>query len=331
MNILFASIALAAATLVPLNDLGSREYHDGWYGGLWDVVNTGNETIPADHAAAGLRQAALIQPRDFDGNPDPNGKVVFLSVGYGNTAKTFDQFRAMAEANPNVNHESLVMINAAGEHLDSTKWEQPWQPVYGRVIDDLLVPAGVSAAQVQAVWLQQMNENPWTPLPIQYADSFLVKASIANALRALKTVFPNLQVAYLSSPEYGGYDTTKFLGEPFAYEDGFSARWVILGQIEFIHKGEMWDPRIANLSYEQGMAPWVTWGPYLWANATNPRSDGLVWLRSDYEADGATLSEAGARKSAGMLIKFLLTEPTATGWFSPGGTHTPGKRRAIRR
>jgi hypothetical protein len=93
----------------------------------------------------------------------------------------------------------------------------------------------------------------------------------------------------------------------------------------------MWDPRIANLSYEQGMAPWVTWGPYLWANGTNPRSDGLVWLRSDYEADGATLSEAGARKSAGMLMKFLLTEPTAAGWFSPGGTHRPGKTRAIRR
>jgi hypothetical protein len=331
MNVLLASIALAAATLIPLNDLGPREYKWGWFGGLWDEKNTGDATIPADHAAAGLRQAALIRPRDFDGTPDPGGKVVFLSVGYGNTARTFEQFRAMAAADPHINHDSLVILNAAGEHLDAPQWEQPWQRVYGRLIDEILLPAGVSPAQVQVVWLQQINENPFIPLPIQFADSYLVKASVANTLRAMKTLFPNLVVGYLSSPEYGGYDTTKFLGEPYAYEDGFAPRWVILGQIEFMHKGEMWDPRIANLSYEQGMAPWVTWGPYLWANGETPRSDGLVWLRSDFEADGATLSEAGAHKSAGLLMKFLLSEPTAAGWFSPATTPTPVKKRAVRR
>ncbi len=89
MNVLIASIALAATTLIPLNDLGPREYLWGWYGGLWDEHNTGDATIPADHLAAGMRQAALIQPLDSHGNPAPDGKIVFMSVGYGNTQKTF--------------------------------------------------------------------------------------------------------------------------------------------------------------------------------------------------------------------------------------------------
>jgi hypothetical protein len=330
MNALLASIALATTTLVPLNDLGDRPYLWGYYGGLWDVV-IGEETIPPDHAADGLQQAALIQPRDLDGNPDPNGRVVFLSIGYGNTAKTFEQFRAIAAADPNVDRDSLIILNGAGDHLQASKWEQPWLPMYGSVINDVLSPAGVSEAQVQVVWVQEMNENPYTPLPVQYADAYLVKASLANTLRALKTRYPNLQVAYLSSPEYAGYDTGHFLGEPFAYEDGLSVRFVLNGQIDFMRKGEMWDPRIGDLRYSNGSAPWATWGPYLWANGTTPRSDGLTWQRSDFEADGVTLSEAGAHKSAGLLMKFLIGEPTAAGWFVPATSPVPIRQRAVRR
>ena len=331
MNLLLASIALAATTtLIPLNDLGPNEYGWGWYGGLWDEKNTGDATIPADHLAAGMRFAAKIQPLDRDGKADPNGRIGFLAVGYGNTRKTFEQFQVMAEADPRINHDSLVLLNAAYEHHDAPNWEQPWQRIYGIVSTDVLAPAGISEAQVQVVWIQQMNEHPFIGLPIQYADSFLVKACVANALRAMKVLYPNLQVAYLSSPEYGGYDTDHFLGEPYAYEDGFVPRWVVLGQIEFMHKGEMWDPRIANLSYEEGKAPWATWGPYLWANGTTPRSDGLTWQRSDFEADGSTLSDAGARKSGGLLLKFLLSEPTAAGWFIPKITPAPARHRSAR-
>ncbi|HEV8661025.1 MAG TPA: hypothetical protein VGS96_20665 [Thermoanaerobaculia bacterium] len=330
MNVLLAA-AVAVTTLVPLNDLGPNPYAFGYYGGLWDVKNTGDTTIPPDHAAAGLCSAAKIQPRDRDGNPDPNGKIGFLAVGYGNTRKTFEQFEAIAAADPHVNHDSLVLLNAAFDHIDAPQWEQPWNLIYGGVSNNVLAPAGISEAQVQVVWLQQINEHPFIPLPIQYADAYVVKGEIANALRALKTWYPNLQIAYLSSPEYSGYDTDHVLGEPFAYEDGLSVRWVILGQIEFMRKGEIWDPRIADLSYDEGKAPWTTWGPYLWANGATPRSDGLTWLRSDFTSDGFTLSEAGARKSAGLLMKFLLGEPTAAPWFVPAPASTPIRRRSARR
>ncbi|HEY3055596.1 MAG TPA: hypothetical protein VGK31_06660 [Thermoanaerobaculia bacterium] len=329
MNLLLAAVVIT--TLVPLNDLGPNPYAWGYYGGLWDVKNTGDATIPADHAAAGLRFAAKIQPLDRDGHPDPSGKIGFLAVGYGNTRKTFEQFEAMAAADPHVNHDALVFLNAAFDHVDALQWEQPWNRIYGAVSNNVLAPAGISEAQVQVIWLQQINEHPYVPLGIQIADAYVVKGEIANALRALKTWYPNLQIAYLSSPEYGGYDTDHMLGEPFAYEDGLAVRWVILGQIEFMRKGETWDPRIADLSYDEGKAPWTTWGPYLWANGTTPRSDGLTWQRSDFEADGFTFSEAGARKSAGLLMKFLLGEPTAARWFGQDATPPRARRRSARR
>ena len=34
------------------------------------------------------------------------------------------------------------------------------------------------------------------------------------------------------------------------------------------------------------MAPWAAWGPYLWANGTEPRSDGLTWPREDFTGGG---------------------------------------------
>jgi len=332
MNLLLASITLAAATsLVPLSDLDRNPYLWGYYGGLWDVYNTGDASIPPDHFVAGMKLSSRIQPRDAAGNPDPNGKIVVMSVGYGNTKLAFDQFIAKATADSRVKSDSLVFVNAAGENLDAEQWEFPWSRVYGPLVSMTLPDAGVTAEQVQVIWMQQINQNPYTPLPIQYADSYLLKATIAQTLRTLKGEFPNLQVVYLSDPQYGGYGTQQFLGEPFAYEDGFADRWVVLGQISFMRNGEIWDPRIWNLDYSNGTAPWVTWGPYLWANGDQPRSDGLTWQRSDFLADGNTLSDAGAAKTADQLLKFFLNEPTAMQWFS-GKTFTniPNRRRVVR-
>ena len=73
--------------------------------------------------------------------------------------------------------------------------------------------------------------------------------------------------------------------------------------------------RIGDLNYDKGVAPWITWGPYLWANGTTPRSDGLTWERDDFLSNGESLSEQGAHKAATLLFDFLLHEPTAANWF----------------
>jgi hypothetical protein len=320
---MLAALVLAlAADLVPFNDLGPAPYAWGYYGGLYE---DGSNTIPADHLAAGLRRAALIRPLDANGTPSPNGKVVFLGVGFGETARITDAFINLAANDRRVDHRSLVLLDAAHEGFDAPSWFAPLAEAnFNRIKDQILAPNGVSEKQVQAAWVQMTTTEPAPPLPRQDAQAYRVKGYIATALRNLKARYPNLQVAYLSSRVYGGYAGA----EPYAYESALSVRWVILGQVTLMRTGFLWDTRISDVDYEKGVAPWVAWGPYLWADGTMPRSDGLTWEPDDFDVDGASLSEKGAHKSATMLLDFLLQEPTAINWFR--APNAPARTRAVR-
>jgi hypothetical protein len=325
---MFAALLLAAAqyATVPINDLGPAPFGWGYYGGLYDDASN---TIPADHLAAGLRRASLIRPLDANGNPSPNGKVVFLTVGFGETARIADTFAQMAASDRRVEHQSLVLLDAAHDGFDGSAWIEPSVDVnFQRIREQILAPAGVTEKQVQAAWVEMVTNNPQQSLPPQWSDAYVLKVYLASALRDLKARYPNLQVAYLSSRVYGGYATTSWNPEPFAYESAMTVRWVIMGQVTLMRTGFLWDTRISDIDYEKGVAPWIAWGPYLWANGTMPRSDGLTWERDDFNADGETLSDKGARKGASMLLDFLLQEPTAASWFR--SANAPARTRAVR-
>jgi hypothetical protein len=63
-------------------------------------------------------------------------------------------------------------------------------------------------------------------------------------------------------------------------------------------------------------APWISWGPYYWANGMNARSDGLVWTCQDLQADGTHPSDPiGRIKVATQLLNFLKSDDTASIWF----------------
>ncbi len=320
VNVLFEIVAASVFSLVPLNDLGPAPYDYGYIGGLYE---DGSNVIPADHLAAGLRRAALITPRDRAGRQSGSGKIVFLGIGFGETARIEDAFIDMARADPGVDHQSLIFINAARDGYDSAMWIPPQSEAnFNRIRDTLLAPAGVSEKQVQVAWIQMTTNNPARPLPPQDADAYRLKGAIAAALGTLKSRYPSLQIAYLSSRIYGGYAGT----EPFAYESALSNRWVILGQITLMRTGSLWDTRIGPVDYDKEQAPWVAWGPYLWANGTQPRSDGLTWQPDDFESDGKRLSRKGADKAATVLFRFLLQEPTAP-WFR--AAEAPARLRPV--
>src|SRR5262249_38283405 len=113
------------------------------------------------------------------------------------------------------------------------------------------------------------------------------------------TKFPQLKLVYVSSRAYGGYSKTDLSPEPMAYESAFAVKWLI-------------EERINN---PENLRPWVSWGPYLWADGLTPRSDGLIWERSDFEPDGVHPSAQGALKVAMMLFDFFQNDPAATPWF----------------
>jgi hypothetical protein len=325
MTLLLASLLLASTTLTPLNDLGPRDYAWGYVGGLWDE---GSNSIPADHLAAGMAKASGVVPRDRNGNPAADGKIGFISIGSANTNLTFEALAARqndARVAPNV-----VLINAATA-IDARRWGGSWDSNYNRVKNQLLTPAGLTEQQVQVAWVQLSTEYPDPPLPIQNADAYMLKGWIAETLRALRERYPNLAIAYLSSREYGGYAKTNWNPEPFAYESGLSVRWVLLGQIEFMRTRFMWDNRIGHLDYDRN-APWVTWGPYLWADGETPRSDGLTWTAADFNNAGELLSASGTAKTSTQLFDFLMREPTAA-WFRKAGVVVPqpSRSRAVRR
>ena len=77
------------------------------------------------------------------------------------------------------------------------------------------------------------------------------------------------------------------------------------------------DPKL-NYDAARGevKAPVVLWGPYLWADGTTPRKDGLVWNRDDLrDNDGTHPSPSGQKKVADMLVKFFHSDPYAKGWY----------------
>jgi hypothetical protein len=53
----------------------------------------------------------------------------------------------------------------------------------------------------------------------------------------------------------------------------------------------------------------------MWADGIVPRSDGLVWLCSDFQPDGTHPSNQGTAKNAVYLMDFVHTDSTAQSWY----------------
>ena len=317
----FPLAAAAAASLfsaTPINDMGQQTYL-GFSGGLYP----GGDRIPADHAAAGLSQAALVKPLDVTGAPIAGGKVALLSVGMSNTTQEFCaqgnpapcdswSFAGQAAADPAVNHTTLSIVNGARGGQDASTWLTASAANYDLVRNNDLQPAGLSEAQVQAAWVKEADAGPTRSLPDSNADAYVLETRLGMIVRAMKTRYPNLRLVYLSSRIYAGYATSALNPEPYAYESGFAVKWLIEAQINQRRTGVV-DPRAGDLS--DAVAPWIGWGPYLWASGATARSDGLTWMSSEFQSDGTHPSMTGQQKVGRMLLSFLKNEPTARAWF----------------
>lgn len=308
--------------LTPINDLGANLYLDQFPGGLYP---DGRNEPPADHAAEGLRRARAIEPLDANGDPDPNGRYVLISIGMSNTSQEFccGSWTLMGQAanDPDVNRTELVIVNGAQGGRAASAWISPDAPTYN-VVRQRLAQRGVTEEQVVAIWLKQANPGPRVSLPDENADANILMQHLGDIVRAAKVRYPNLQNVFLSSRIYAGYASTGLNPEPYAYESGFSVKWLIEAQINQMRGGDV-DPRAGDLDFNT-VAPWIGWGPYLWADGLVPRSDGLIWECKDFQSDGTHPSQSGEEKVGTMLLDFFLGSPFATPWFrSDGGGGTP--------
>jgi hypothetical protein len=315
-----AAVARGVAR-VPLTDMGAATYL-GFTGGLYPGPSN---DVPVDHYAGGLEQADLIVPRNAAGAPRHDGRVVMVSIGMSNTTQEFcggatcaaGTFMARAAADAAVNHTTLAIVDGAAGSQTADTWDSPTDANYDRVRDTRLSPRGLSEAQVQVAWVKVANAGPTVSLPGANADAYRLVTQTGNILRALKSRYRNIRQVYLSTRIYAGYASTTLNPEPYAYESGFAAKWVIEAQIQQMRTGQV-DPRAGNLDYRAGAGPWVGWGAYLWADGTNPRSDGLVWLPADLGPDGTHPSAAGRAKVGLLLLDSFKQSDLSQCWFLAG-------------
>jgi hypothetical protein len=306
---------------IPLTDLLTRTYF-GNTGGLYPG---GINQPPADHDSAARATRNLIKPLDVNGDESPFGKYVLLSIGSSNATQEWCSksssppcaqwtFMARAAVDPGINHYTLVIVNGAADGQDAPTWSPASSANYDRIKVARLAPLGLSENQVQAVWVELEDPKPSASLPTDSADAYAFLSNTGEVLRALRIRYPNLRIVFLSSRIYAGYATVDLTREPFAYESAFSIKWAIESQINEM-RGQAINQRAGTLNYSRKAAPVIVWGPYLWADGPVPRSDGLVWLRSEFEEDGVHPSQAGESKAAGLLIDFFKVSPYARCWF----------------
>ncbi|PWU13517.1 MAG: hypothetical protein C5B50_19140 [Verrucomicrobia bacterium] len=309
-----ADCTLTNLGITAINDLGSGLYK-GYAGGLY---TNGSNQRPAAHLAGGVWIATNIQPLGASGTVDTNsGKIVLLSIGMSNTTDEWaslgsETFSNMATADPARNPQVRIVDGAQGGQ-DAIQWTNPAAATWTTVLSRL-TSAGVSTNQVQALWLKQALAHPGNygqfPGHAQQLENYL-----AIILRNAKSKYPNLRLAYLSCRTrcYTNQplDQTELNPEPFAFETGFADKWVIQDQVTG-QNNLNWDPRQGAV-----VAPWLSWGPYIWTDGTRGRSDGLTSvcpddLQSDFTHPSAT---GGVPKVARQLLAFFKTDPTTTPWF----------------
>lgn len=286
----------------PLTEMGSALYK-GEAGGLYpDASNL----RPAAHDAEGIARARAIVPLDSAGLPDAvNGKIGLMAIGMSNTTQEYSVFESLADTF-RIRNPRCVTVNGAVGGQTASIIRNPAAD-YWRVVEQERLPTRhLTVPQIQVVWLKEANIAPTQAFPVH---AQMLRDDIRAVVKLLPEKYPNVRLVFLSSRTYGGYATTQLNPEPYAFESGFSITWLIGEQIA----GD------TALAYGGAAprAPWLAWGPYLWANGPVPRlNDGLVYLRRDFtDADGTHPSDSGRLKVARQLLHFFSTDPAATPWF----------------
>lgn len=297
---LFSTFVPFTTPLTPLTDLTGT--YQGQDGGLYG----GDSNTPPPSQAAALQSAAsLVVPRNARGVPSATGKIGFAAIGQSTTRLEFGTFQPLM-AQDLARNPAVVSVNGGQDNQVLQNWagsNRPWQTLLRDVR-----AAGLTASQVQVVWidLAQIYAKAYGALPARTAHYATL---MTRVVETAKRLFPDLQVAYISSRIYGGYGPQGVDPEPYAYESGFGVRQTIQEQ-------ELGLPALNdNPGLGRAVAPVLAWGPYPWADGAIPRDDGLTWQRDDFVADGVHPSFSGQLKGAQLLLNFLHADPSASRWY----------------
>lgn len=285
----------------PIHEMTADARYKGESGGLY-----GNgENIPPEEHRKRIEQAIeSLKPLDQNGKPSDNGAIVFISISMSNATQEFSAFRDIAIRDKDLSPR-LKIVDCAQGGQAMAEWADENSRTWTEAERRLSVP-GLSPNQVQIAWIKLANKSPRGDLAVHGKK---LKEDTLEVLRIAKLRYPNLKLIYLSSRIYGGYATGNLNPEPYAYESGFVARWLIEDQIAGKSGLEV------EFRDGQPNVPVLAWGPYLWADGTKSRKDGLSYSRDDLAQDGTHPSPAGRKKIAEFMLDFYKTNEFTKSWF----------------
>jgi hypothetical protein len=286
---------------VPMTDLGTGTYM-GFQGGLYPG---GVNFRPAAHESAGVAIANTVTRLNAWGDPDPQGRIVMASIGMSNCYLEYGAFKNYADGYPGVNF-GIQFVNLAQGGQVAELMSDP-DADYWDYVDQQLWWNDVTAEQIQVVFFKNANRSPSGGFPGQ-AQTYC--QNVGDIMQILHDKFPNLKQVFITSRTYGGYASIPLNPEPYAYESGYGIKWLIEAQIA----GE------DSLNYDPAQGPvrcpWLSWGPYLWADGVVPRSDGLTWPCSMFDAaDGTHPNPQGQAVVAQIMTDWFLNDSASSPWF----------------
>lgn len=224
-----------------------------------------------------------------------NGRIVIIAISMSNGRQEFDRFMALFDGHPEID-PAIGLVNCARGGNALERWlerQSLWDDCRSAVRS-----AGFSPEQVRVVWAKDANQftDHGRTLPDPAADYYDLVENISALSRRIGQELPSVQAIFHTSRIYAGYvreSRQAARGEPLSYEGGYAINEVIRRQ----QRGELSD------------APWIGWGPYLWADGTTPNSFGVWWEPADFEGasgDDPHPSLQGETKVAEALHAFLL-------------------------
>lgn len=257
------------------------------------LFGQGADVMPDDHFQAGMAAGGRVQQLNRFGEPDPAGKIGLVAFGgMSNANQEWGEFIRVAKVAIGTKRVRFANLNRGG--WDARRMVESGDEYWAWVSGQFAKPGSqLTAAQVQVAWLKNSVAKQELLYP---AGPQMLRGYLEQILARGKAFFPNLQQVFVSSAIFSGYSTKPTRCEPFAYEEGFGVQSLIL----------------ASLGQSD---PWVSWGPYLWADGVSPREDGLVWVCSDFEDDGVHPGPQAEAKVAAMLLDFFNSKLFTIGWF----------------
>lgn len=236
--------------------------------------------VPGSHAAMGHKVALSLTK-----------KPVMAGMGMSNAKQEFQAFMDKYRAKYG-RSRPVTTVNLGTGNWDLTAMVHDSEK-YWDLVHETMAKKKTSPERIEIVVFKNSVRHQDKPYP---DDVWEYLEFMEDHLANMTSHLPNLKMLFVLSAVYSGYASVSApRHEPWAFREGLAVD-------EFVR--DHW-----NMT-----EPWITWGPYYWANGLEPRDDGLTWKCTDFMAKDGVHPGTGAKvKTADMLMRFFEQYPWFTG------------------